>query len=141
MVAENADNITIEMSSGIYISKDYANRYYLRTDGESVVTGSISMTDNRIIDLKPGMKQTDAANISQVRQIGEVYLWAGVDTPPKALETDGLSYSRVGDKSELYSVIGTLYGKGTGTMTFNVPKMDPPDPNYPTIRYVIQYKL
>lgn len=140
MVAENAENITISLSSNIYVSKDYANTYYLRTDGNNNVTSDISMAGHKITELKDGVKITDAASVNQVNPIGSLILWAGIDPPEKYIETDGESYSRLGDKADLYLVIGTYYGAGSGTMTFNVPKLDPPDPTQPNIRYIIRYK-
>lgn len=140
MVAENAENITIAITSGIYVSKDYANTYYIRTDGENNILANISLNNFRINNLKAGILQTDAANVSQLEKIGQILLYSGVNTPSDCKDCDGNSYSRVGETAELYQVIGTLYGKGDGLLTFNVPKLDPPFPQYPDIRYIIKYK-
>lgn len=141
MVAENAENIEISISSGVYVSKEYSNTYYLRTDGTNQVLANISMNDYKITDLKEGTLGTDAVALSQVLPIGSLLLWPGVDPPDKYVEADGESYSRLGEMANLYLVIGTLYGAGTGTMTFNVPKLDPPDSKQPNIRYVIKYEF
>jgi hypothetical protein len=140
MVAENAQNVTINVSSAIYVSKEYANTYYLRTDGNNSAIADISMSSHKITGLKSGTSQTDAVNVSQTLPIGAIYLYAGVDTPLNAKECDGLSYSRVGDTAELYKTIGTLYGRGDGSLTFNVPNLDKPFPALENIRYVIKYK-
>lgn len=140
LAAENAENITISVASNIYVSKDYANSYYLRTDGENSIKKDISWNNNKIVSLKSGTAALDATNVSQLLPIGTVFLWAGVNAPSNAKDCDGNSYSRVGAMSELYKVIGTLYGKGDGSLTFNVPKLSPPDPSFSTLRYMIKYK-
>lgn len=140
MVAENAENIEISVSSGIYVSKEYANTYYVRTDGNNQILADISMSTHKITALKEGTQSSDAATVSQTNPVGTILLWAGVDLPDKYIDADGDSYSRLGDKAELYLVIGTLYGTGTGTLTFNVPKLDPPDSKQTNIRYIIKYK-
>ena len=139
MVAENASNITISVTSNIYVSKDYANTYYLRTDGENNVLNNISMNNYKITNLKEGSLSTDAAAISQLVPIGTVLLWAGVNTPSNAKDCDGLSYSRIGEMAELYQVIGTLYGSGDGALTFNVPDIEPPASNA-DLRYIIKFR-
>lgn len=140
LVAENAQNVTINVSSDLYVTKDYANTYYLRVDGNNNVTSNLSMNNNKLTNIKEGTQDSDAATIKQTRNIGDVYLYAGVHTPDDAKECDGIAYSRLGNTAALYKVIGTLYGRGDGSMTFNVPKLDPPFPDYPNIRYVIKYK-
>lgn len=140
LAAENAENVVLEVSSDIYVTKDYSNTYYLRTDGNNSMAADLSMSNHKIANLEPGSLGTDAASVSQTMEIGTVYLYAGVNTPPDAKECDGWTYSRLGDTAALYKVIGTLYGQGDGAMSFNVPKLDPPFEAYPNIRYVIKYK-
>ena len=52
--------------------------------------------------------------------IGVVKAYAGSTTPAHYLPCDGSAVSRV-TYSELYDVIGTTYGAGDGSTTFNVP--------------------
>lgn len=52
--------------------------------------------------------------------VGEVKLYAGSDVPSGFLRCDGAAVSR-STYSALFAVIGTLYGPGNGTTTFNVP--------------------
>lgn len=139
MVAENAQNVTIEVSSNIYVTKDYANTYYIRTDGQNNVLENISLTNHKITNLAPGTLGTDAASINQLAPVGAIFLIAGPENPSNCIDADGLEYPRVGDKAELYRAIGTLFG-GSAT-TFKVPKLDPPFETYgDTIRWVIKYK-
>ena len=51
---------------------------------------------------------------------GEVRMWAGVNIPSTWLECDGAAYLRSAYPA-LFSEIGTTYGAGDGSTTFNVP--------------------
>lgn len=51
---------------------------------------------------------------------GFVYSFAGSKAPAGFLLCDGAAYSRTA-YSELFAVIGTTYGAGDGSTTFNVP--------------------
>ena len=140
LAAENADNITINVSSAVYVAKEYADTYYIRTDGNNTILENIDMNQHKLTGLKNGTLSSDAATLEQTLDIASIYLYAGIDTPWHSLECDGQSYSRLGDTQELYKRVGTLYGKGDGTLTFNVPNIPAPFEEYPTIRYLIKYK-
>lgn len=58
--------------------------------------------------------------IYQTAPVGAVFDFAGVDIPNGFLPCDGRAISRT-EFSELFKVIGTLYGKGDGSTTFNLP--------------------
>ena len=52
--------------------------------------------------------------------IGEVAIYAGASVPSGWLRADGSAVSRT-TYSALYAVVGTTYGVGDGTSTFNLP--------------------
>ena len=54
--------------------------------------------------------------------IGSIIPYAGSTVPAGYLECDGTAVSRT-DYAELFSVIGTTYGNGDGSTTFNLPDM------------------
>lgn len=56
-----------------------------------------------------------------VMPVGSILAFAGTKPPEGWLLCDGSSYSASGDKSELFKVIGTLYGGANGQ--FNVPDL------------------
>lgn len=140
MVAENADNITIKVSSDAFISREYGNLNYLRLDGESFPTSDISFNMNKITDVASGKLPSDVATVSQLKDIGEITLWAGVTTPSDCLDCDGSSYSRQGETQALYQKIGTIYGTGEGNLSFQVPNIPGPLPEFSDLRYIIKYK-
>lgn len=140
MVAENADIISIQVSSDMFITREYGNLNYLRLDGESFPTSDISFNMNKITDVAPGKLPSDVATVSQLKDIGEITLWAGVTTPSDCLDCDGSSYSRQGETQALYQKIGTIYGTGEGNLSFQVPNIPGPLPEFSDLRYIIKYK-
>lgn len=66
------------------------------------------------------------------RMLGEVILFAGTFTPRGWAACDGQTMA-IQSNSALFSVIGIAYG-GDGRTTFQLPKMDAPNPN---MRYVL----
>lgn len=64
---------------------------------------------------------TLSANVSQI-QTGSVLFFAGNIIPEGYLECYGQAVSRT-VYAELFDVIGTIYGSGDGSTTFNVPNL------------------
>lgn len=56
--------------------------------------------------------------------VGTILPFAGVNPPSGWLLCDGQTYPRIGTYSRLFEIIGTLYGVGDNTTTFNVPDAD-----------------
>jgi microcystin-dependent protein len=54
------------------------------------------------------------------RMVGEISQWAGAGAPAGYLVCDGSAVSRVA-YPELFAAIGTTYGAGDGSTTFNLP--------------------
>lgn len=54
--------------------------------------------------------------------VGEIYMYAGSTAPAGFIICDGSAISRA-TYSELFDVIGTSYGTGDGSSTFNLPNM------------------
>lgn len=67
--------------------------------------------------------------------IGEILQYAGSNIPGGYLLCDGSAVSRI-EYSELFDVIGEIYGSGDGSTTFNLPDLQP----YLTINYIIRAK-
>lgn len=54
--------------------------------------------------------------------IGSIYMFAGATAPAKFLVCDGSAVSR-STYSDLFAVVGTVYGDGDGSSTFNLPNL------------------
>lgn len=64
---------------------------------------------------------TLSANVSQIKT-GSVIFFAGNVIPEGYLECYGQAVSRT-VYAELFNVIGTIYGSGNGSTTFNIPNL------------------
>lgn len=60
--------------------------------------------------------------IASFEPVGSVKMFAGVSAPSKWLICDGSAVSRT-TYSQLFSAIGTTYGAGDGSTTFNLPDL------------------
>lgn len=139
LLAENAANVTIQVPSAIYVTKDYADTYYWRTDGANGPSTRITMNNQKLSDIAPGSEMNDAVTIRQLERIGTITLWPGLSTPDTHHDCDGAEYRRIGEDEKLYNEIGVLYGEGDGDLTFNVPNLPPPLTDVP-LRYIIRYR-
>ena len=54
--------------------------------------------------------------------IGSIYMFAGSTAPAKFLVCDGSAVSR-STYSDLFDIVGTVYGAGDGSSTFNLPDL------------------
>lgn len=66
---------------------------------------------------------------------GEIILWAVTTQPDGWLPCDGAARSRT-TYPDLFALIGTTYGSGDGSTTFNVPNLPTPNAN---MRYIIRW--
>lgn len=62
------------------------------------------------------------ARLAALEMTGEIKLWSSLTTPTNWLVCDGAAVSRT-TYSALFTVIGTTYGVGDGSTTFNVPDL------------------
>jgi microcystin-dependent protein len=67
-----------------------------------------------------GDKWSYIADINYYNLIGEIKMWPTNTAPEKYLFCDGAAISR-STYAELFNVIGTRYGSGDGSTTFNLP--------------------
>lgn len=62
----------------------------------------------------------DAQGVTIGAAIGTIQLWAGTVAPPGWVFCDGAAYSRT-EYASAFAIMGTTYGSGDGSTTFNVP--------------------
>jgi microcystin-dependent protein len=93
-------------------------------DGQAPATANLNMGGFKLQGLGPGTLGTDAVSVSQLATnfvpIGTVLDYAGGVAPANYILCEGQAISRT-FYAALFSVIGTLYGIGDGTTTFNLP--------------------
>lgn len=112
----------------------------LTLDGQSVPIANLPMGNKRLTQLAAGVADTDAITLSQLNAAvatlenlisyigtinaptGTVAMFGGATAPLGWFECDGRQLNRV-DWAPLFAIIGTAYGAGNGTTTFNIPDM------------------
>lgn len=82
--------------------------------------------DGGALQVTDGTKSHHAATLGQVQAIatqpGEIRLFAMTGVPDGFLEANGSAISRTA-YAALFAAIGTTYGAGNGSTTFNIPDM------------------
>lgn len=87
----------------------------------AVVPGS-NLTANRTLTVTTGDadRTIDVTLGRHTMPIGSVIAWTTGTAPTGTLECDGSAVSRT-TYADLYAVVGTIYGTGNGSTTFNLP--------------------
>lgn len=94
----------------------------------AAITGSLGPATQSSDGLMSSQDKTKLDGISDgfsgsyVPEAGRILPYGGTTAPPGYLLCDGAAYSRE-DYSELFAVIGTTFGSGDGSTTFNVPDL------------------
>lgn len=89
---------------------------------QSSVTGGLVDPQGRLILSTRGGDSIDAGSVQGVGPAGTISMYAGHTAPQGHLLCDGSEVLRE-DYPVLFSVIGTTYGAGDGSTTFNLPNL------------------
>lgn len=96
----------------------------LSRDGQGGMRAPLDMSNFRIVNVGSASIDTDAVSFGQAKAngvpVGVVSDFAGQNAPDKWLLCYGQAISR-SEYSLLFAAIGTSYGSGNGSTTFNVP--------------------
>lgn len=97
----------------------------LDRDGNGGMRADLGMGSHKIVNVAPGTDPTDAATVSQLTTgagvpVGCIVDFAGSTAPDGWLLCGGQAVSR-STYSDLFGAIGTTYGVGDGSTTFNLP--------------------
>ena len=105
------------------LDDDFANLYIRRWNGVTWTTwieeGGGALTNKANIDLD-NLSATGEAKISGVFPTGSILLYGGSTAPTGWLLCSGGAISRT-TYADLFAVIGTNYGAGDGSTTYNLP--------------------
>lgn len=97
----------------------------LLRSGVAPMTGPLNMNGFSVGNVSDAVNLTDAVNLQQLRlsnPIGVIVDYAGSTAPESWVFCFGQALSR-SSYAALFSVIGTTYGAGDGSSTFNVPDL------------------
>ena len=89
-------------------------------DGRNGMVGPLDMGTFPIRNVAPGVNPTDVATVSQGMPIAAIIDYAGGTAPSGWMFCYGQALSRTA-YAALFAAIGTQYGAGDGSTTFNVP--------------------
>ena len=94
-------------------------------DGQTPITGAINMTGHLINNVTDPVSAQDAATKNYVDAInsvvtGTINMWPTASAPTGYLLCQGSAVSRA-TYAALFAIIGTTFGVGDGTTTFNLP--------------------
>jgi microcystin-dependent protein len=101
----------------------------IAADGQTPVTGNLQMSSNLITGLGNGVSAQDAVTVSQLTtQIsavnsvvtGSIQMWPLASAPTGYLLCSGAAVSRT-TYAALFAILGTTFGAGDGSTTFNLP--------------------
>ena len=92
-----------------------------------IIAGTTGSAEPDYTDIETGDTVTDGTVVWSVQSVfdaptGVVHAFAGSTTPAGWLLCDGSAVSRT-DYAALFAVIGTTYGTGDGSTTFNLPNL------------------
>lgn len=97
--------------------------------GAGASAGSYTLS-NITLDANGKITAISSGSATSIVPVGSTIAYAGANTPPTGwLFCQGQAVSRT-TYSALFAVIGSLYGNGDGSTTFNLPKMMSGDNNY-----------
>lgn len=97
----------------------------LLRSGVAPMTGPLPMNGFRVVGAADGVSSSDLATVGQLQSaapIGSVVSYAGNSAPSGWLLCFGQAVSR-SEYSSLFAVIGTTFGPGDGSSTFNIPDL------------------
>ena len=114
-----AATITAELAKKLN-STEAESEYATKQEAANISTG-LTQAETRISTAETRIS-TAETRISTAVPTGCVQAFAGSTTPQGWLLCDGSAVSRT-DYAALYAVIGTTYGAGNGSTTFNLPNL------------------
>jgi len=101
----------------------------LAADGQTPATGNLNMNTNRITNVVDPTLSQDAAtkvyvdtSVATINSVvtGSIQMWPTATAPTGYLLCAGAAVSRT-TYATLFAVIGTTFGSGDGSTTFNLP--------------------
>lgn len=120
--AQPGSTIRTEQHNPVFEDVASALSNVLVRDGRAPMTGPLNMNGNAITGVAPGRSSNEVATVSQGVPIGAVMDFAGVVAPFGWMFCYGQAVSRI-TYATLFSIIGTTYGPGDGSTTFNLPDL------------------
>jgi len=105
----------------------FANNQVVHRDGSKAMTAAFDVGTNKIVNVGQGTNPNDAVNKAQLDAagtipVGAVVPYAAPTAPVGWLLCEGQAVSR-STYSVLFGLVGTTYGVGDNSTTFNLPDL------------------
>ena len=125
-----ANNDPTEVNANFTSLVTFVNDSVVHRDGTKAMTAAFDAGSNKIVNVSSGTASSDAVNKGQLDAVaasiaggvpsGTVTMYAGASAPSDWLLCQGQAVSRV-TYATLFAAIGTAFGAGDGSTTFNLP--------------------
>lgn len=93
------------------------------TASKAVTTTLMNLIRTNFDDHESRIVALEAATIVNGFIVGEIRIWTNSSLPSGFLWCDGSAVSRTVDYDDLFATIGTTFGIGDGSTTFNLPDL------------------
>lgn len=120
--ASPGTTIRTEQHNPVFEDVQSALSQVLIRDGRAPMTGPLNMNSFPINNVAAGTSPGSVATLAQAMPIGAVIDFAGPDAPAGWMFAYGQAISRT-TYAALYTAIGTYYGAGDGSTTFQLPDL------------------
>lgn len=108
----SADNTTLQLTGSQFAVKDGG------IGATQIATGGVGADEIAAASVGTGELTSTVEN--KLRDVGEVIIMTGTTCPAQALPANAAAISRT-TYSDYFAYVGTLYGTGDGSTTFNLP--------------------
>ena len=115
-IANEQDADGDKLQQNFVTIEDWANQEAVTRDGSTAMTSPLLLPG---APTEPNQAATKAY-VDAAVLIGEVKMWPGTNEPPGYFFCRGAAISRA-TYAALFAVLGTAYGAGDGSTTFNLP--------------------
>lgn len=123
------ENLPAETAVNCLNNEEFFNQYGSEITALSTASLPTGGTTGQILQKKTNTNYdtewsdyTPPADTGVPTPVGSIMPWAGTDPPAGYLMCDGSAVSRT-TYADLFTIIGTTYGAGDGSTTFNVPDL------------------
>lgn len=111
-----------QVNSNFTAIANFVNSDLIQRDGTVAMTQPLSLSGDPTLAAHAARKAYVDAQVGATPPIGSMLMFAGAAAPTNYLLCQGQAVSRV-TYASLFAVLGTSYGVGDGSSTFNLPDM------------------
>ncbi len=129
----STDSATVGQVSALNSTISNLGNTFVRKDGTTTMTGTFNAGNFKITNVGATVSGDPSTNVTTKGYVdgllgsaapsGSIVAFGGAVAPTGWLLCNGQTALRTGTTAALFAVLGTTYGAGDGTTTFNVPNL------------------